>query len=432
MSSLSSDTQSSAPDLLVGRVLNKRYRLDEPIGCGYMSQVYRGWDYSSAAVRAIKLLRAEHLQAPTLVLRFMDEAQLLSQLRHPNIVTLLELGQEPDGTLYMVLEFLEGRDLFRVSELGYYLSWPNAVHVLRQAGSALQSVHAAGLVHRDIKLSNLFLVRSRQPTGRPDEAVVKLIDFGFARPVLSAPRRRGSEGFVLCTPPYVAPELMTGAAATPLSDQWALGIAAYILLSHQHPFDQGTGVGPMLCRIRNAELPSLRIMHPDVPVHIEEAIRRALCKRPEDRFPSVQSFVDALHAPDCGFTGTNTPDRTVHLLGKGRCSRLASIVALAGSMTVGGSLSAHDLPISPPAVTAKPSSELNIDASTPTESAEMGSSEVPQPVENLMSTSGLVSGDPRVPRCNRHSQFRVRRNSKETALPVARRPTRSSARSGRK
>jgi serine/threonine protein kinase len=146
-----SDCLSSAEDPNLGRTLRDRYRIDERIGSGSMGAVYRAWDLLREQSCAVKLLRLQVATRESIVIRFCDEARIVARLCHPSIVELYDQGEDPDGTLFLVMELLRGQDLYAYLRAKPRLPLCRVLEIVRQIGSALHTVHLSGVVHRDIK-----------------------------------------------------------------------------------------------------------------------------------------------------------------------------------------------------------------------------------------------------------------------------------------
>ena len=289
-----SECASGVEDPHIGRTLRERYRLDERIGSGAMGAVYRAWDLQRMQLCAVKLLRLRAAERESIVVRFCDEARIVAQLCHPNIVELYDQGEEEDGTLFLTMELLRGHDLYSLLRSQMRLPLSRALEIVRQVGSALQTVHLTGMVHRDIKPRNIFLTQTPD-SGEP--GLVKVIDFGLAKILDGQGSSRGSDGLLIGTPEYLAPEAWRGISSDidARSDQWSLAVLCYRMLSGRLPFD-GCNDTVMLAReILSAAPHPLRRFVPDLPPHVEAAITQALAKDKELRFGSVLDFVRALY-----------------------------------------------------------------------------------------------------------------------------------------
>ena len=289
---------------LLGKVLAGRYRIVQLLGSGGIGDVYLGEPVGPgvSAARgeargrvAIKALRAEHRGEADLVKRFLREAEAAARVRHPNVLGVLEPPVERDGDLWFVTELLLGLDL--ADTLGYSRSLGPARAVKLAAGAAdgLAAAHAAGVVHRDVKPENIFLVHAADGSEG-----VKLLDFGFAwMPGDDAGQRFPGEGGVVGTPEYMAPEQAQGAPAHGTADVYSLGIVLYEMLAGRIPF---AGAYPAIARLHAAQpLPPLGVA---LSPELSRVVARALAKDPAARFPTMEQLSRALLAsPEAGAGG---------------------------------------------------------------------------------------------------------------------------------
>jgi serine/threonine-protein kinase len=212
--------------------------------------------------------------------RFRREAVAIAKLRHPNILAVYDHG-DFDGQLYIVTEFVEGGTF--ANELGRPIRLSRAVAVLRAIGSALDYAHERGILHRDVKPSNVLVTR--------DGSAV-LGDFGLSR-MMSTNERLTRLDTVVGTPQYMSPEQCAGTETGPASDQYALGVVAFEALTGHIPFEAETPAAVMLAQIQNV-LPAPRSVNPLLPEGVERALMRALSKDPADRYPDCDAFVSSL------------------------------------------------------------------------------------------------------------------------------------------
>ena len=267
-------------DPLVGRTLGP-YELQSRLGAGGMGTVYRAVHRTLGRTRAIKVLPTNLAANATFVERFRREARLAALLEHPNIVPVHDVD-ERDGFIYIVMELLEGRTLFDVIRQDGALTLDRALHLLRQLAEALDYLHSRGVAHRDVKPANIFV--------RSDEHVT-LVDFGIAHAAEEA--RLTGAGLLVGTVEYMAPEAIDWAASGPSTDQYALGIVGYELLTGRVPFTGTTQRDVMRAHVESPP-PSPRMFRADVPVTVEQVLLRQLAKTPADRYPSAAAFVSEL------------------------------------------------------------------------------------------------------------------------------------------
>ena len=270
-----------------------RYRLQAPIGRGGMGEVWLAWDQALRRNVALKLLRPSGAPDPQALRRFEREAQAASQMRIPHSVQIYDFGVSDDGIHYIAMEYLTGIDLERLVTRNGPLAPGRAIHFARQVCDCLEEAHAAGIIHRDVKPSNLFVTRVG---GDPD--FLKLLDFGVARLRQSnADDVRLTRTGTLCgTPAYLAPEIWEGKEADERSDIYAVGVTLYFLLTGQVPFEGSTPVGVMMAQLkRDALPPSVRGGEP-LPAGLDSVVLRAMAKRPVDRYRSAAELRHALDA----------------------------------------------------------------------------------------------------------------------------------------
>jgi hypothetical protein len=265
---------------LIGGEMLGGYRLIERIGRGGMAEVWRAYQASLSRYVAIKVLPSFLATDSTYDERFKREALLVSRLRHPNILTIFDFGQQ-DGNGYMVSELVEGGTL--ADQVGAPLPVRYVASTLRPIAGALDYAHARGVIHRDVKPSNILL----QPDGTPI-----LADFGVAG-MLHGNSRLTGEKMTVGTPIYMSPEQVAGLPLSPSRDLYALGVVAYEMLTGQPPFTADTPLAVALAHLHKP-LPPPRSINPNLPSSVEAVLLKALAKDPAERFPSAHDFVDAL------------------------------------------------------------------------------------------------------------------------------------------
>lgn len=278
----------SLPEILAGT-----YRIEEPLGSGGMGTVYKARNVRTDGSVAIKLLRREAADNPEIFRRFQEEARIGSALRHPHIVHVIDFNQDEAGRQFIVMEYLEGEDLAKRLEHKGRLSLDETLGIARQVGSALQAAHDRGVVHRDIKPQNIFLVRAELAHGLTD--VAKILDFGISK-IRRTDSQVTRELSVLGTPQFMSPEAAQGrhSELDGRSDQFSLAVILYRALSGQLPFDGDPFTAVLYQVIHEPALPLERLI-PGLPPAVIAAIERAMCKRKEDRFPSMREFLRALN-----------------------------------------------------------------------------------------------------------------------------------------
>jgi serine/threonine-protein kinase len=283
------------PDPLIGReILNGEFQLLEKIGTGGMGSVYRANQTAMNRLVAVKLLHPKLANRKDLVSRFRREAKAMSHLSHPNTVKVLLYGELEDGSLYIVMEYLEGKNLNQTVRAEGPMPFERALPILIQVCGALEEAHRAGIVHRDLKPENIFLCNQG---GLRDFA--KVLDFGLAK-VTEREMRPGSiiltqEGMVFGTPEFMSPEQAQGRTLTPASDIYSLAVILYELLTGKLPFDARTPIEFLQLHVTAKPIPlDERVQGKTFPPGLGEVIARALLKKPEDRYQSAAEFAAAL------------------------------------------------------------------------------------------------------------------------------------------
>lgn len=278
--------------LMVGRTLAGRYEVTDAIARGGMSVVFRGLDRTlgrEVAVKVVSLAGASDTQLPNFRERFRREAASAARIQHPNVVQIFDYGTDPELELdFIVMELLQGRDLKETLRAGA-LPRPEALRVLAEAARGVAAGHRVGIVHRDVKPANVFLV------GHTDRDVdaVKILDFGIAKPMGDDPDQQLTTiGSLPHSPAYASPEqLDPSQPLSPASDVYQLGLIGYEMLAGQRPYGEEDRA-----RVRGGQ--TVPLPQPDAwtaaPPHVRAVIERALRFGPEDRFPDAAAFVEAL------------------------------------------------------------------------------------------------------------------------------------------
>jgi serine/threonine protein kinase len=287
-------------DPLVGRTIARKYVLESCVGRGGIASVYRARQEPLGRPVAIKILHDSYLDDPTFAGRFKREAKSVSRLTHPNLVQVFDFGEEPDGRLYMAMEYLEGDNLHTVIRTQGPLSRETIVDVLSQALAALAVAHEGGVVHRDLKPHNLMVSQGRDDEGN-EKRIVKLCDFGFVKNIEVKTEQVGStttvtltkHGRVIGTPEYMSPEQVRSEELDARSDIYSMGIILYEMLTGRVPFRAKGFVNLAIMQV-DALPPKPSTMAEDVDPELESVCLRALEKKPEARFSSARQMRSAL------------------------------------------------------------------------------------------------------------------------------------------
>ncbi|MFT3766534.1 MAG: serine/threonine-protein kinase [Minicystis sp.] len=296
-----------------GDVLAGRFRVEQLLGAGGMGSVFAALDLRTGARVAIKLMLPEHVSSAELSGRFLREARAAASLSSRHVARVYEVGQLPDGALFMVMEMLEGRDLARTLSARGPLPIVEAVVYILETCDAIAEAHALGIVHRDLKPSNLFLTANQGP--RP---FVKVLDFGISK----STRFAASEGEALTatdsalgSPQYMSPEQLRSAKRVDhRTDIWSLGIILHKLVTGVLAFEADS-VGAHLAMIVADPPTPLRRRRPDAPAELEQVVLRCLQKDLSLRFQNVGQLAVAL-APFAPPEMRPTIDRIVGIVGR--------------------------------------------------------------------------------------------------------------------
>jgi serine/threonine protein kinase len=286
------------PSITPGQVIAGKYRVERVLGQGGMGVVVAAEHLALKQRVALKFLLSGPRVDRQLSVRFLREARVSARLASEHIARVLDYGLLPSGQApYLVLEYLEGEDLGAQLDRQKRLPLPEALDLLLQAGEGLVVAHEAGVVHRDIKPGNFFVLRRKD--GSP---LVKLLDFGIAKAEGVDTMRRGAStgGAFLGSPRYASPEQFQSTATVDArSDIWSFGCVAYETLAGQPPFDSDTLTG-LIAAVLTAEPPSLRRLDPAIPAAVDEVILRCLRKHPDLRPQRMLDVLAALapHAPE--------------------------------------------------------------------------------------------------------------------------------------
>lgn len=282
------------PDQRVGTTIDGRYRLTELIGQGGMGAVYRGEHTTIRRPVAVKLLHSQLVQVPELARRFEREAYAVGRIDHPNCVNVSDFGRLADGSLFLVMEYLEGETLGDRLDRDGRLPPERALRVLRHVVSGLGHAHRAGIVHRDVKPDNVILV---EHGGDPDFA--KVLDFGIAKVIGATDGHHDDKltaaGIAFGTPTYLSPEQAVGDEAGPAADLYSATVMFYEMLTGKPPFHSADKL-ELLAMHASKEPPPLweRLPQVALPAEVEDLIASGLAKRPARRFPDADTYLTAI------------------------------------------------------------------------------------------------------------------------------------------
>ncbi|WP_146156098.1 serine/threonine protein kinase, partial [Enhygromyxa salina] len=277
-------------DELIGVVLAERYKVLDRIGEGGMGAVYVGQHVTLGKRVALKVLKQELCYDQTIVERFLREAKATSRIEHENVVDILDFGHTPGGSAFFVMEFLRGQELTQLIEQVGRVPWYRAKRILIQLCHGLGAAHDEGIIHRDMKPGNVFLIKRG---GRSD--FVKILDFGIAKVEDEAALTRA--GMVFGTAAYMAPEQATAGELDGRADMYALACMGFEMLTGRLPFSAKHPIKMLNCHIREPAS-SMRTLVPEaeVPEAVDAVILRALAKLPDERYANMYAFAEALEA----------------------------------------------------------------------------------------------------------------------------------------
>ena len=269
----------------VGKTLGGRYRIEQKLGQGGMSAVYKAMDPNLRRVVAIKIIHSHLSNNPEFVRRFEEEAAAIAQLRHPGIIQVFDFNHEGD-IYYMVMEYVPGETLQerlrRLNSHGMRLSYPETARLVANITEAVEYAHRRNMIHRDIKPANIMLDVNGQSI---------LMDFGIAK--ILGGEQHTATGAVIGTALYMSPEQIRGDHVDHRSDIYSIGVTLFEMLHGRPPFEADSTMSLMMMHL-NDPVPDLRQIQPDAPESLVRVIEKCLAKEPVQRFQTAAEVTDAL------------------------------------------------------------------------------------------------------------------------------------------
>jgi serine/threonine-protein kinase len=291
------------PDPFVGRVIKGRYKVERQLGRGGMGTVYLAEQLSVGRKVALKVLRGDFARDEGFVARFQQEAKLvagLNEKRNPRVTLVHDFDQAEDGSVFIVMEWLDGRALSEVIQRGGPLDLSRAVKLATQIAEGLEAAHRSNVVHRDVKPQNIMVLDSSDD--------IKLMDFGIARLRDSGRTSLTRAGTMMGTPDYMAPEQIEGQEITDRTDIYSFGIVFYEMLTGMVPFRAATQSAVLTKQLQEQPVPPSQL-RPGIPREVEAIVLRALAKNPAQRGRDMGEIVQALRQVPSELLEESGPER---------------------------------------------------------------------------------------------------------------------------
>ena len=270
--------------LKIGSLVENRYRVTARIGHGGMAEVYEGNDIIGKKTVAIKLIRKDVMENPVNLIRFKNEATIAASLNHPNIVKVYKHGTV-DGVPYIANEFIKGQNLKQVLDFRTCVPIEEAVDYMIQLASALDYAHQHGIVHRDVKPDNLYVM---------GDGTIKLGDFGIAQTDASS-QLTSKDSEIVGSVHYLAPEITSGRPATGQSDIYSAGVTFFELITGHVPYIKNSAIDIAVAHVKE-KFPSPKKYLPNCPKEIERIIFKCVKKNPSERYKTAKELHDDLVA----------------------------------------------------------------------------------------------------------------------------------------
>ncbi len=287
---LVADPESGPSHSLIGMILDNRYRIISKLGEGGMGSVYASEHILLKKNVAIKVLRYDLARKEDVVRRFQNEAIAASRIGHENIIEVTDFGRTPDGSVYFVMEHLNGSALADIIQKSGSIPLRRAIPILLQITKALSAAHSQGIIHRDLKPENIVLI------DKPDRKdFVKILDFGISKMLDTSDRaeKLTAMGMIVGTPEYMSPEQAAGMSVDKRTDIYSLGVIIYEMMTGRLPFLADNAIRILM--MHQTEKPVRpRDINPEIHIGMEQIILKCMEKKPEDRFQDMSEITQAL------------------------------------------------------------------------------------------------------------------------------------------